>query len=86
MEMSEPSEPGGEYSPERVAYMLLQHVIGIERTTPAADPAPGWRSADRKWLLDTFAECLDAVRGKRVYEDPRDAPQKAYRFARVTGE
>ena len=63
--MADPKDEGGEYSPERVAYMLLQHMMGCERMTPAADPAHGWKTASRAWLLDTYAECLQAVKGER---------------------
>ncbi len=43
----------GENSPEQVAYKLLHEIAAIENTT-------GRR--DRKWWLDTYAECLLAVR------------------------
>ncbi len=55
----------GENSPEHVAYRLLQQVMNIERMSPTQDPAQGWRPADRKWLLDTYAECLQATKGFR---------------------
>jgi hypothetical protein len=49
----------GENSPEYVAYRLL---VDIARTEgkPLSGPAAG--KADRKWILDTYAECLSAVR------------------------
>jgi hypothetical protein len=27
--------------------------------------APGWTAADRKWILDTYSECLQAAKGYR---------------------
>jgi hypothetical protein len=48
----------GENSPEHVAYRLT-HVILFELEGKARKGTP------RKEYLDTFAECLDAVRGHR---------------------
>ncbi|MEE4012121.1 hypothetical protein V1T76_08680 [Roseibium sp. FZY0029] len=53
----------GENSPEEVALKLLNHISSVEhqplyrteRNTPAS----------REWILDTYAECLTAVRGFR---------------------
>lgn len=42
----------GENSPEFIGYKLMHDVAAIE---------DGVRR-DRKWLLDTYAECLSAVR------------------------
>lgn len=55
----------GENSPEEVALKLLEKVSQVERR-------PLYRSddqqpADRKWILDTYAECLDAVKGYRDF-------------------
>jgi hypothetical protein len=54
----------GENSPELVAYKLLQDIAAVEKRMlqPAQDLASGWKFADRKWILDTYAECLQAVR------------------------
>jgi len=53
----------GENSPEQVAYKLLV-LVGKSETkiNGSHDPING---ADRKWLLDTYAECLRAVKGNR---------------------
>ena len=53
----------GENSPEEVALKLLRYIASVERkvlhtTTPGSGEMP----ADRKWILDTYAECLKAVR------------------------
>jgi hypothetical protein len=47
----------GTPSPEEVAYKLLYLVAWGENRD-----LEGWGKADRKWLLDTYAECLLAVR------------------------
>ncbi|MCK1306454.1 MULTISPECIES: hypothetical protein [unclassified Bradyrhizobium] len=57
----------GENSPEKVAYVLMERIAQIERKS-LHDPNPstsGWTGADRKWLLDTYAECLNAAKGFR---------------------
>jgi hypothetical protein len=55
----------GENSPEQVALKLLDVIANVEkRSLTSLGPNP----ADRKWLLDTYAECLEAVRGFRSYE------------------
>ena len=53
-----------ENSPEHVAYRLLMIIASNEKKSlhgSMGSPA----TADRKWLLDTYAECLAAVSGKR---------------------
>lgn len=47
----------GENSPEHVAYALFERVAQIEGKVLVKDGG-----ADRKWVLDTYAECLRAVR------------------------
>ncbi len=49
----------GENSPEQVAYRLMIDVANVEGYL---------NKMDRKKILDTYAECLDAVRGRRQYE------------------
>lgn len=52
-------------SPESVAYQLMTIVIALEKK----EMEGGYpQSADRKWLLDTFAECLGAAKGHRIVE------------------
>lgn len=56
----------GENSPEYVAYKLMVDVMRLERkTTSTGDLSAGWSTAERKYLLDTYAECLLAARGYR---------------------
>jgi hypothetical protein len=57
-------------SPERVAYDLLVAVAHAEHKDPVATSGSAlWADADRKWILDTYAECLQAVRGNRPMEE-----------------
>lgn len=56
----------GENSPEHVAYKLMAHVMGVEGKTFGRDPSRGYETADRKYTLDLYAECLRATTGKRA--------------------
>jgi hypothetical protein len=47
---------------EGIAYQLLLDIAKVEKKFTYAAIA----NADRKWILDTYVECLDAVTGKRV--------------------
>jgi hypothetical protein len=44
-------------SPELIAFALLRSLAQLEQESRD--------SFDRVWLLDAYAECLDAVNGKR---------------------
>jgi hypothetical protein len=55
----------GENSPEEVAFRLMR-IIGTSEGKNTSVPSG---NADRKWLLDTYAECLQAVKGYRSWED-----------------
>jgi hypothetical protein len=59
----------GENSLEHVARQLLHEVMTAERKTTGKGGADGWTQADRKYLLDTYAECLRATRGLRVVKN-----------------
>ena len=52
----------GENSPEQVALKLVEVVANLESRELYAS---GKNPADRRWILDTYAECLAAVRGYR---------------------
>lgn len=54
-----------ENTPEFVAYRLLERVAELEGV--ALSRGGKDKPASRKWLLDTYAECLDAARGARRY-------------------
>jgi hypothetical protein len=54
----------GQNSPEEVAYKLWHEVAraeGKDTTYTSGNNKP-----NRKWILDTYAECITAVRGHRV--------------------
>ena len=58
----------GEGSPEAIAYKLMLDVMKVEnRMIPSAGVTPPAHTpADRHYLLNTYHECLMAVRGKRI--------------------
>jgi hypothetical protein len=58
----QPNEHAADNSPEQVAYRLLLHVADLENKTLHGNPSQDRTIADRKWMLDTYAECLRAVR------------------------
>lgn len=63
----------GENSPEQVALKLLQAVAASENMN-----VPPFRGgdvhADRKWILDAYTECLEAVKGYR--QKPKQWPSQ----------
>jgi hypothetical protein len=61
-----------ENSVQKIALDLTEMIAKAERRTfhhsePDARLKDGWITYDRQWLLDTYAECLDAVTGSRRY-------------------
>ncbi len=48
-------------SAEDAAYRLFNHISHVEKKALNASPSSDWTPADRKWILDTFAECIRAV-------------------------
>jgi hypothetical protein len=55
----------GENSPEKVAFDLMRVVIHIDNKQVSGISGKG-DPTDRKWILDTYAECLNAVKGYRT--------------------
>lgn len=55
----------GENSPEQVAYRLTRDIMIAENRQLGEG---GKARVDRKWLLDTYGECLQAVKGYRDWE------------------
>ena len=53
----------GENSPEHVAYQLFRHVAAAEGI-PLGQPRKD--ATSRKWILDTYSECLHAVRNPNL--------------------
>ena len=64
--------PSGD-SPEIVALALLERVARSEGRLFEHKPEEG-AVADRKWILDTYFECLNAVRGHRMTSSARKEP------------
>lgn len=60
----------GENSPEEVAFKLLR-VIAIAEKKQLGSWHSSGAEPDRKWVLDAYAECVDAVRGNRSYQRPK---------------
>ena len=54
---SRPVDIAGD-SPELIAFALLRYLAQLEQQDDAI-------TFDRKWMLDAYAECLEAVQGKR---------------------
>jgi hypothetical protein len=57
--------PSGD-SPELVALALLERIAHSEGRQFNAKPQDGTTPADRQWILDTYFDCLNAVRGHRA--------------------
>jgi len=58
-------------SPEGAALKLLDTIAACENRVFHTDPSPEQQSADRAWVLDTYAECLQATHARRITEDRR---------------
>ena len=54
----------GENSPEHMAYRLLKDIALVEGKSFHRNPTGDHETAERKWILDTYAECLRAVGGR----------------------
>lgn len=59
----------GENSPEHVAYRLMECIADVEGVS--LSKAGEEKPATRKWILDAYAESLDAVRANRRYNKPQ---------------
>lgn len=64
----------GENSPEYVAFRLMQEVLQVENKLLHPSEESPQKVASRKLILDTYAECLNAVRNPhaRVASRPTD--------------
>ena len=56
----------GENSPEQIAYRLYHEIMRTEDKVPYRPTDGSEKQADRKYLLDLYSECIDAVRGHRT--------------------
>ena len=52
----------GENSPEQVAFKLMEVIAAAEKVGLVAGLPNRSMIADRNWILDTYAECLQTVR------------------------
>lgn len=59
----------GENSPEHVAYRLMERIADVEGVSLSKSGKE--KPATRKWILDAYAESLDAVRANRRYNKPQ---------------
>ncbi|MDP1598323.1 MAG: hypothetical protein Q8M13_04090 [Phenylobacterium sp.] len=59
----------GENSPEHVAYRLMECIADVEGISLSKSGKE--KMATRKWILDAYAESLDAVRANRRYNKPQ---------------
>lgn len=60
-----------QWTDSHIAYSLLREVLKAEgRSLPSSRKQDG-KEVDRKWLLDAFAECMQAVRDpdRRLAQD-----------------
>jgi hypothetical protein len=55
----------GENSPEQVAYKLFNHIANAEKKV-LVGPNP---SANREWILRTYAQCLRTVNSPHNVQD-----------------
>ena len=65
--------PSGD-GPEIVALAMLERIARSEGRQFEHKPEAGMAVADRKWILDTYFDCLQAVRGHRATAQA-NAPQ-----------
>jgi hypothetical protein len=65
-----------ENSPEQVAYKLLREIASIEKKK-AFGASNATDDVGRKWLLDTYAECLLAVRLPASRKNGDQSPVRA---------
>ncbi len=52
-------------SAEELAYALMKTIADAKNRHFGREPVEGWQRADRKYLLDLYAECLEATKGRR---------------------
>jgi len=64
MKMTDATLHIGDNSPEYVAYRLMLDIAKVEKK--ALTPSASCQTADRKWVLDTYAECLRIVRSPQA--------------------
>jgi len=48
-------------TPEQVALALFHMIASVEQRAMHSGTTGGWKSADRQWILTTYAECLCTI-------------------------
>ena len=71
-----PAFNSGEGSAEEVAYRLLQRIAAVEGKTFSPKGKTGRTVADRLWILNTYSECIEAVRGLRFRTGQDDVTRR----------
>jgi len=84
--VTEPVVHIGENSPEHVAWRLMRLIADLERRSVKFGTG---NAADRNYILDTYAECLEAAQGLRKHSNaPTNAatapPTSGQSFGRFT--
>jgi hypothetical protein len=59
----------GENSAEHVAYRLMENIAAVEKRSLFHARDSERTVADRKWILDTYRDCIEAVKGGRTNDD-----------------
>ena len=62
-------------TPEQVALSLFQLIANVEQRAMHSGATGGWRSADRQWILSTYAECLRTVQEPKTKTESQQAVQ-----------
>jgi len=52
----------GENSPELIAYKLFNHIVTVENKTLYRSTDSKSELVDRKWILETYVQCIEAVK------------------------
>jgi hypothetical protein len=71
-----------ENSPEYVAFKLLQEIAAVEGR--AIQGIEGNKRANRKWILNTYAQCISAVRGEPTAVEIKALPKRPEPIKRET--
>ncbi len=66
-----------ESSPEQVAFRLMLEIAKVENKAFTGHPRLRGTAPDRQWVLDTFSECLEAVRGNRPVHPAKANSERA---------
>jgi hypothetical protein len=64
----------GENSPEQVAYRLFRDIAILEKK--ASSHHSELKDCDRQWVLDTFADCMNAVKWPESLVDADESPKE----------